>query len=285
MMAFGRIIKALRMAEVMLMTGFILVGAVFAVSDKGDVEWGSLLLLSVVSYLLMLSVYTANSWLGYSHDKQNQRLNAQLHFSKSFYLIFTIVFYLVSFAMCWWMNPDALPLHFMVFALWLMYSTPGFGKHLPVIGTVIHFLVAVVQFNFAYMFFSPLSEISVLISFYFALLISAGHLHHEIIDYEVDKMNEIKTSTVKWGIHNTKNVSFLIFVIAHLYWVVLFFQHVIDTFQLLVFGLGFIVHAVLFIRINAALEPDMKKRLKYRTMYRLVYLICGVVLTVKTLCF
>ncbi len=267
------------------MTGFILVGAVFAVSDKGDVEWGSLLLLSVVSYVLMLSVYTANSWLGYSHDKHNQRLNAQNLFPKSFYLFATIVFYLVSFVMCWWMNPHALPMHFIIFVLWFLYGMPGFGKHLPIIGTVIHFLVAVVQFNFAYVFFAPVSEVSLFISMYFALLISAGHLHHEIIDYEADKSNRIKTSTVKWGINNTKNVSFLIFVVAHLYWAVLFWQQIIDAFQLLVFALGFIVHAVLFIHINTDLEPEIKKRLKYRTTYRLVYLICGMVLTVKTLCF
>ncbi len=284
-MKIKRIVKALRLAEVLLMTGFILIGAIFGISVKGDIDWENLVLVSIVSYVLMLSVYTANSWLGYSHDKQNQRLNAQLYFSKSFYLFATILFYLVSFVMCWWMKPGSLPMHFLIFALWFLYGMPGFGKHLPIIGTVIHFLVAVVQFNFAYMFFVPLSEISMFISVYFALLISAGHIHHEIVDYEADKSNMIKTSTVKWGIKNTKYVSFLIFAGAHLYWAVLFWKHIIDTFQLLVFGVGFLFHLVLFLYYNKNMENSIDKRLTYRSVYRFIYLVCGLAVSIKIVCF
>ena len=38
-----------------------------------------------------------------------------------------------------------------------------------------------------YVILEPLSLNSFFISIYFALLFSAGHLHHEVIDYEADK--------------------------------------------------------------------------------------------------
>jgi len=283
MMFVIKIFKALRLTEVLLMSGFIIIGSIFSIENNPDDKWVNLTLVSIISYLLMLSVYTANSFLGYNADKNNERLDSLKFVGKSFYIITTIIFYFTSFMMCLVIKPESLLLHFIIFLLWFLYAMPRFGKHLPVVGTVLHFLVTIVQFNFAYMFFYPISEVSISISIFFALLISAGHLHHEIIDFEVDKLNMIKTSTVKWGISKTKYFSFLIFLIAHLYWIFLFKMGMIDKLQMFVFCSGFLIHFVLFIYFRNSIETKISKRLNYRFLYRLIYLICGLVITSKVL--
>lgn len=278
-----KISKALRLTEALLMTGFIIVGAVFALQKTADIDWAGLMWASAASYLLMLSVYSANSLLGWKDDKNNQRLEALHGFKKPFFTITSLLFYIVSFVICFLLNPESLFLHFTVFALWFLYALPGFGKHLPVVGSILHVLVAIAQFNFAYMFFQPLSAESLLLSVYFALLITGGHLHHEIIDYEVDKSNKIKTSTVKWGIANTKIFSFLIFASASIYVITLKLMGLFDTFQMLVFAFAFQIHLILYFFVGGNIETHSAKRLLYRLLYRIIYFVCGLIVSIDIL--
>jgi 4-hydroxybenzoate polyprenyltransferase len=280
-----KIFKALRLAEVLLMTGFILIGAVFAIPQNQEILWLELISVSIASYLLMLSVYTANSLLGYELDKKNNRLKNLNFISKPIYTISTIIFYGLSLIICIFIKPESVIFHLTIFVLWFLYGMPGFGKHLPVVGTIIHILVAIVQFNFAYIFIAPVSEVSIFISIFFALLISGGHLHHEIIDYEADKSNQIKTSTVKWGVKNTKYFSFAIFVVAHLYWGILLISGYIELFWFLSFLGGFIIHLGMFIYNGKKFEANFKVRLKYRLIYRIVYFICGLIVALQIMFF
>ncbi len=284
-MIFKKTIKALRLAEVLLMTGFILIGAIFAIPNNSEILWVELIAVSISSYLLMLSVYTTNSLLGYELDKKNNRLKNLNFISKPIYTISTIIFYGISLIICIFIKPESVILHFTIFVLWFLYGMPGFGKHLPIVGTIIHILVAVVQFNFAYMFLAPISEVSVFISIFFALLISGGHLHHEIIDYEADKLNKIKTSTVKWGVKNTKYFSFSIFVIAHSYWCLLLITGYIELFWFISFFGGFLIHLGMFISKGTKFENNYQARLKYRLIYRIVYFICGLIVALQIMFF
>jgi len=204
---------------------------------------------------------------------------------KPFYITATLVFYSISVAISYFLKPESLLLHLAIFLIWFFYALPGFGKHLPVIGTILHVMVAIAQFNFAYLFFYPISETSLLLSLYFALLISAGHLHHEIIDYEADKSNGINTSTVKWGIRNTKYFTFFIFASAHIYLGVLFLIDVIKLFQLLMFCTSFLLHLMFFILLRNKMENSTQHRLMYQTLYRVTYFLCGLIVSVEILFF
>lgn len=274
-----QIVKSLRMPEAFLISGFIVVGSLFGIYDASSYQFKNLIIVIVISYTLMLAVYSSNAYLGFNEDKINPRLKSLTLFSKTFYLFFTILFYSISFVSCFLLNPSNIYLHLLIFVLWFLYSVPRFGKHLPVIGTVIHFIVAVIQFNFAYSFFNQVSENSVLISCYFALLFSSGHLHHEIIDYEVDAENSINSSAVKWGIKNMKYVSFGLFILANIFWTYLFICNYIRIEYFIIFFIGFLVHCCLFIFYNNQFENTHAQRIKYRFLYRAIYLICGVILT------
>ena len=194
-----KIAKSVRAAESLLLTGFIIIGGIYSLMFISSIKALDFILLFGISYSLMLSVYTANALLGKKHDKINPRLKSLTLFTSNYYLILTILLYSFSAILCLLFYPKTIGFQIAIFVLCFIYAIPGFGKHLPLVGTFFHFFVGIIQFNFAFLFFAPISIHSFLISLYFALIFSAGHLHHEVIDYEADFKNKIKSSAVKWG--------------------------------------------------------------------------------------
>jgi len=271
------------MLEALLVSGFIFIGGLFGIYKAGTYNLSVLAGVAFISYTLMLSIYSFNAYLGFIDDKANPRLKELSFLSRNHFLTSTIVFYSMSIVISLFMNFWNSYLHLLIFVLWFLYAVPGFGKHLPVLGTIIHFLLALVQFNFAYSFFSPISMDSFLISCYFGFIFSAGHLHHEIIDYEVDAKNSIKTSTVLWGIKKIKYFSFGMFVLAYIFLTLLFMTQTIDILIYIIFGSIAIFLLILFLFLNKKFEIDFKARLNYRLIYRIIFLISGAVFTCITL--
>ncbi len=272
-----KIAKSLRAVEALLLTGFILIGGVYSNLFVTTFQFTNFLWLFLISYSLMVSVYTANAFLGKEHDKINPRLKSLRYSSGSFYLMLTILIYIGSAVLCLLLFPNAIYLHFSIFALCFVYALPGFGKHLPIFGTFIHFLVGMIQFNFAYMFFNPICTNSVAISVYFGLIFSAGHLHHEVIDYEVDLANKIKSSAVTWGYKTIEKVSFAVFAFAHAYLLALILFKIALLHVFIVFILGFLLHSFFFFTYYRQIDKGNSIRTKYRSMYRLLYFMCGLI--------
>lgn len=278
-----KIMKSLRILEALWVSGGIFVGSLFGIDKVGHFQFINLAEVFFISYTLMLSVYSINAYLGVNEDKSNPRLKALTLFSKTFYLITTITFYTISFVASLLVNSGIIYFHIIIFVLWFLYSLPGFGKHLPVLGTLIHFVVAIVQFNFAYSFFSPMDMSSLLISIYFALLFSAAHIHHEIIDYEVDAENEIKSSTVFWGIKHMKHLSLSMLLVAQAFWTVVAFSKQVNIGYYIIFATGFLFQCVFYIYYNGQFENNPEARLKYRSLYRIIFFICGIIFTLISL--
>ncbi len=267
------------MLEAFLVSGFIFIGGLFGIYKVGSYNLLFLTGVAFISYTLMLSIYSFNAYLGFDDDKVNPRLKQLTLFPRNLFLFTTIVFYVLSLLATLFLKANNVYLHIIIFVLWFLYSVPGFGKHLPVLGTIIHFIVQIVQFNFAYSFFSPITVESLLISCFFALLFCAGHLHHEIIDYEVDAQNEIKSSTVLWGVRKVKYFSFGLFLIAYILLSFLFFDKIINTIVYVIFGISAFFQFILFLYYNKQFEKNPQARLKYRLYYRIMFLICGMVFT------
>lgn len=272
-------IKSLRMLEALLVSGFIFIGGLFGIYKVGTYDPMVLAVVAFISYSLMLSIYSFNAYLGFNEDKVNPRLKQLTLFPRNFYLFTTIAFYTLSLLATLFLKTNNVFLHIIIFVLWFFYSVPGFGKHLPVIGTLIHFIVQIVQFNFAYSFFSPITFDSLLISCFFALLFCAGHLHHEIIDYEVDANNAIKSSTVLWGVKKVKYFSFGLFVLAYILLFFLFSDKFINVMVYAIFGITAFFQLILFLYYNKQFENNSQARLTYRLFYRILFLISGIVFT------
>ncbi len=272
-----KVAKSLRAAEALIITGFVFIGGAYSFLHATTFQWQQIVLLFVVSYTLMLSVFTSNALFGNKHDKINPRLKPLGSYSGNYYLILTVLLYAISVCLCIIFFPKVIILHVVTFILCFLYSVPGFGKHLPIVGTVIHFFVEVLLFNFAYMFFNPISANSIAISVYFAMMAAAGHLHHEVIDYEVDLKNNIKTSAVTWGYKSIEIVSFSLFAVAHLYLGAVLLYGIGLPRVFIIFIIGFLVHSFIFFYYYRQIENGIKSRMKYRSAYRAIYFVCGLI--------
>lgn len=208
----------------------------------------------------------------------NQRLEDLAEIPSKAYLNFFVVSYLFSLVLGYYLNENLVFLLFILGVFGVAYSIPGIGKDRPFAGTLIHLFFQMTAFQIAYIVFQPISLNSLLISIYFSLLYMAGHFHHEVIDYEADRESALKTGAVHMGIAKTERWSFALFTVAGLYWVLLYWQQIIYQFELLPFLVAFIIHIVIFLRIHGRFEREAKKRIQYRTAYRLLYFVSGLTL-------
>jgi 4-hydroxybenzoate polyprenyltransferase len=186
-----------RLAEVLLVTGFIGIGSVFAAPLEELFGWRPFAFFSA-SYLLLLAVYAFNSWAGFDHDRSNPRLTvaaSREHFMLAAMLEFGAAVGLFAF---WGLHFALLAL--TIFAMWALYSWPQTGfKYRAFAGTVLHFPIGVLQFLLGFWAFDANVPRALGIGVYFGLILAAGHVNHELIDREADKAAGIKSSAARFG--------------------------------------------------------------------------------------
>ena len=98
----------------------------------------------------------------------------------------------------------------------LLYSgSPKFGKTTPIAASFNHLLGGILHFFLGYTLCHALDARGVLLSLFFGFVFAAGHLNQEIRDYEVDRLNEIRTSAVVFGCRRTFLASLCLFTAAY----------------------------------------------------------------------
>jgi 4-hydroxybenzoate polyprenyltransferase len=276
-----KILKALRIPEVTLMTGFFMIGAVFAITKLDTETILKLLVISVACFFLIISIYAFNSFFGKKQDEKNERLADLKNMSRLGFLITSIVALAISLFLGFYLSPF-IPIALVgVAALWIIYSLPVFGlKHIPFAGTALHFIAQIIHFNMVYYVFAPLNLESLMLSLFFSFCFSGGHINHEVIDYEADKSAGIKTGAVLLGLNGGIWLSFTLFTFGVILLGILFFTEYLEPYVLVVIFAGYIVQVISFI----ILKPNMiRKRnfiFRYRNIYRIVFFLEGVALLV-----
>lgn len=130
--------------------------------------------------------------------------------------------------------------------------------------------------------FKCISIESISLSVFFSFLFSAGHINHELIDYETDKVNNIKTGALTLGYKSAAMLSFFIFLIAHFYLIILYFFSLINLPMLIIFFVGFFIQAAIYFSHGIYLKINQQKNLGYRRLYRIiVFLECVLLLIYK----
>jgi 4-hydroxybenzoate polyprenyltransferase len=97
----------------------------------------------------------------------------------------------------------------------LYSSSPRFGKSTPIVASINHLLGGALHFLLGYTLIRPLDASSLMISLFFGLVFSAGHLNQEVRDYEGDLLNGIRTSAVVFGRRRTFLASLFMFTAAY----------------------------------------------------------------------
>jgi len=196
-----RMVQALRIPEAFIVAGFTFIGAFLAVPSMGILLSVREMLFLTASYLVIVSIYAFNSWAGFAEDRANPRLALSVTLPRRFFACVSVLTGGVAVLLFIPTAPQALPYALLVWLLWSIYSFPRRGaKYLPVAGTVVHLFVGVVQFHQGWVWHAAPSSSSLLLSLSFALLLAAGHINHEMIDYEADRQAGIMSGAVRFGL-------------------------------------------------------------------------------------
>lgn len=267
--------QAFRLNEVILMSGFFIIGGFFAITEFNKEVAYKLIGLIILSITIVLSVYSFNAAAGKSQDANNLRLKNLWNLSKSTFLIFAALFFAFSLIISFYLNIISSILTVIIILLWVLYSHPVIGfKQKAVWGTLIHFIAQILHFIMAWLIFQIFSWDAVLIAIYFSIAFSSGHLLHEIIDCEVDKNSGFRTSPVVFGIKKTSLLLILMLLINCVLISFLLNSETITVFAWICFFPSSIIH-LLLVLINY--RNIREKALLIRNIYRPLYLVSGII--------
>ncbi|MGI6395462.1 MAG: UbiA family prenyltransferase [bacterium] len=266
--------KSSRSTEVAMMLGFPATGVLFAFSKFEQLVSLPVIVFVMATFALSLAIYAFNAWAGAEEDIENERL-PELKRKKSFFIKSTALFVVIFISLYLLINPMLALFSVASFLLWALYSFPKKGfKYKPVAGTFIHFIGQVLHFQMGFSVLSVLNYNSFLISFYFALLFCAGHINHELIDYESDKKMGTKTGAVYFGKEKWEKLSFLIFSFSTLYILTLTLFKAADIILVWSFILAGVIHAAYKLMLCSG-NLSKERFLKERKFYRFIYFLAG----------
>ncbi|PLX06983.1 MAG: hypothetical protein C0596_12675 [Marinilabiliales bacterium] len=271
-------IKAFRLEEVLLMSGFFVIGGIFAIESFDYENILKLILLSIMSFFIVMSVYAFNAAAGKDQDKNNIRLQNLWDLKRSTFQLFSVVFFVISIFTSLYLKPISAILSLVIIIIWIFYSHPRYGlKQKAVWGTLTHFIGQILHFNLAFLIFSSISVESVLISMFFAIAFSSGHLLHEIIDYDADKRAVLKTSAISFGCKKTLAVLIGLLIINLLLLNILSIFDYINKVAFLFFLPASFFHLILLVHYYYSKKNSP---IIIRNSYRVLYFISGVSLLV-----
>jgi lycopene elongase/hydratase (dihydrobisanhydrobacterioruberin-forming) len=268
----SKIVKAYRLYEAFLMTGFFVIGSFFGIND---LSLHSILLLvysGIISFLVILSIYSYNASAGKITDKYNTRLKGLSSVSKKTFNISGYLFTTIAILLSLSINIYIAIFCVIVNIIWVAYSQPKYGlKYKPYFGTILHFFAQIIQFNMCYHIFESIDIYSIALSIYFALAFSTGHLHHEIIDLQSDKLSGFQTTTIKHGV-TTVVFSILIICTINVFFVTfLFLFNILDLISLMIMMFPIVFHILLYLVFY---KQIVSKAIQIRNLYRIAYFTC-----------
>lgn len=264
-------IKALRIPEVSLMTGFFVIGAFFGMHNISSYTVFLLIIISLISFFTILSVYSYNAFAGKNTDESNSRLRNLKNLNANIYKISVYIFLSLAIGISFILHWKYAVYCILIFMIWRIYSHPIIGlKHTAYWGTVLHFFAQIIHFNMCYSVFLPISSTSIGLSVYFSIAFSIGHLTHEIIDYESDKKSRSKTTAVKDGVKRVLIYTLALCVINLFVASLLWYFTKTDTPIYVLMIIPVIVQIFLFLAYR---KEIIKKSRLVRSLYRIAFLI------------
>jgi 4-hydroxybenzoate polyprenyltransferase len=268
---------ATRPLESALMIGFPLIGALIALGEWRDIG----LLLArffVATYPLVMYVYCLNSYGGVAHDRGNARLNGnpavtgEVSPRELVDLAYAGAFVSGLLYSLWF--PRCLIPWLLILANWTIYSHPAlYAKGKPIAGSLVHFAGGVLQFLLGYAAVRPLDRRAAALGVYFALAFAAGHLNHEVMDFEPDRAAGLRTNAVAFGPRRMFAVAFGIFALAFAYLLVLTIAGWISWRYSWPYLAIFFPHLLLHARATAGEWTGYDRT--YQAVYRALFVAAG----------
>ena len=171
-------------------------GVAFAIGAITTANLETLGVFLIGSILLVAHVFTLNDWADIAHGlKAPDPLVSSLRLF--WFSIFLLIASLLVFTL---ISSRVVILGAIVAVLGFFYSHPKLNfKGTPVASSFPHLVGGLFHFLLGYAFFSPIDSRGILIALFFALTFTAGHLNHEVRDFELDSKTNARTNAVAFG--------------------------------------------------------------------------------------
>ncbi len=266
------LLRHIRFDEVFVLQGTPLMGVVFSIGTITVGKLETLLLFLVGSILLVAHVFTLNDWADIAHrlkapDPQvpSRRL---FWFSLSLLIASLLVFALLG--------SRVVILGLIVAALGFFYSHPKLNaKGTPIASSIPHLVGGLFHFLLGYAVFMAIDERGILIALFFALTFTAGHLNHEVRDFDLDSRNNARTNAVAFGKRPAFVAGLIVFTFAYLCLFILGWFRFIPRPLAFLALLFYPLHLYWSLHVlRRDLNPETLNR--FQIQYRALYAVIGI---------
>jgi 4-hydroxybenzoate polyprenyltransferase len=279
------LLRHIRFDEVFVLQGTPLMGAAFSMGTLSAANIETLFVFLIGSILLVAHVFTLNDWADIAHGLKaaDPQVSSRRLFWFSLFLLIAslLVFSLIS--------GRVVLLGTIVAVLGFSYSHPKLNfKGTPIassfphlIGGFFHFLLGYAVFLPTYVYGRSAGEWicrGVLIALFFALTFTAGHLNHEVRDFELDSKNNVCTNAVAFGKRRTFIAGLIVFTLAYLCLILLTgFFLILAPLLFWTAILFYPLHLFWSVRaLRADLRPQALRR--FQIQYRSLYMVIGILM-------
>jgi 4-hydroxybenzoate polyprenyltransferase len=264
------LLRHIRFDEVFVLQGTPLMGVAFSMGAITSANIETAFVFVSGSILLVSHVFTLNDWADIAHGLKTPDplvSSRRLFWFSTFLLIASLlVFTLISWRV--------VVLGIIVAVLGFFYSHPKLNfKGTPIASSLPHLVGGFFHFLLGYGVFSAIDQRGVLIALFFALTFAAGHLNHEVRDFEVDSKTNARTNAVAFGKKNTFVAGLVLFTCAYLCLFLLGVFRLIPRPLSFVAALFYLLHLVWSLRVlRSQFRPDILERfqIRYRALYALI---------------
>ena len=266
------LLRHIRFDEVFVLQGTPLMGVVFSIGTITAGKLEMLLLFLFGSILLVAHVFTLNDWADVAHGLKAP--DPQVPSRRLFWFSLSLlVASLLAFAL---IGLRVVILGLIVAALGFFYSHPKLNaKGTPVASSIPHLVGGLFHFLLGYAVFLPIDERGILIALFFALTFMAGHLNHEVRDFDLDSHNNARTNAVAFGKRPAFLAGLIVFTFAYLCLFVLGWFRFIPRPLAFLALLFYPLHLFWSLRaLRSQLSPEKLDR--FQIQYRVLYAVIGI---------
>ena len=266
------LLRHIRFDEVFVLQGTPLMGMVFSIGTITTGKFETIPLFLAASVLLVAHIFTLNDWADVAHGLKAPDPRVPPRLLLSFSLSLLIASFLV-FAL---LGSRVVIVAVIIAALGFFYSHPRLNaKGTPIASSLPHLVGGIFHFLLGYAVFMPIDQRGVFIAVFFALTFAAGHLNHEVRDFELDQKNNARTNAVAFGKRATFIAGLIVFSCAYLCLFLLgWFRFIPRPLSFLAI-LFYPLHLYWSVRaLRSQLQPELVDR--FQAQYRSLYALIGI---------
>ncbi len=264
------LLRHIRFDEVFVLQGTPLMGALFSIGALTTANLETVLIFLIGSILLVAHVFTLNDWADIAHGLKapDPLVSSRRLF---WFSICLLIASLLAFAL---ISERVVILGAIVAWLGFFYSHPKLNfKGTPIASSLPHLLGGISHFLLGYAVFSEIDRRGIFIALFFALTFAAGHLNHEVRDFELDQKNNARTNAVAFGKRKTFIVGLIVFTAAYLCLFLLAWFGLVPRPLMIVAAILYPLHLFWSLRVlRSQFRPAVVDRfqIQYRSLYALI---------------